>query len=91
MVKNIERPETLPHSIDAEKNVLAGIILEPDQLPALGLKPSDFYHPWHRDIFKCMVALQRASLPLTWVRMHQELLAIQARPGRRCTYHLLFV
>ena len=80
MVKNIERPETLPHSIDAEKNVLAGIIIEPDQLPALGLKPSDFYHPWHRDIFKCMLALQRAGLPLTWVRMHQELLS-QAGQG----------
>ena len=80
MVKNIERPETLPHSIDAERNVLAGIIIEPDQLPALRLKPSDFYHPWHRDIFKCMVALQRASLPLTWVRMHQELLG-QAGQG----------
>ena len=80
MVKNIERPDiTLPHSIDAEQNVLSGIIIEPDQLPALRLKPSDFYHPWHRDIFKCMLALQRASLPLTWVRMHQELLG---QPGQ---------
>ena len=79
MAKDVERPETLPHSIDAERNVLSGILLEPDQLPALRLKPSDFYHPWHRDIFKCMVALQRASLPLTWVRMHQELLG---QPGQ---------
>ena len=81
MAKNIERQEiTLPHSTDAEQNVLSGILLEPDQLPALGLKPSDFYHAWNRDVFKCMVALQRASLPLTWVRMHQELLG-QAGQG----------
>ena len=81
MAKNIERQEiTLPHSTDAEQNVLSGILLEPDQLPALGLKPSDFYHAWNRDVFKCMLALQRAGLPLTWVRMHQELLS-QAGQG----------
>ena len=81
MGKNIERQEiTQPHDNDAEQNVLSGILLEPDQLPSLGLKPSDFFDAWHRDIFKAMLSLQRAGLPLTWVRMHQELLS-QAGQG----------
>ena len=81
MGKDIERQElTLPHDNDAEQNVLSGILLEPDRLPTLGLKPSDFFDAWNRDVFKCMLALQRAGLPLTWVRMHQELLS-QAGQG----------
>ena len=55
MGKDIERQEiTLPHDSDAERNVLSGMLLEPDQLPALGLTPSDFFDAWHRDIFKAM-------------------------------------
>ena len=81
MGKDVEQQETpLPHDNDAEQNVLSGILLEPDRLPTLGLKTSDFFDAWNRDVFKCMLALQRAGLPLTWVRMHQELLS-QAGQG----------
>ena len=61
----------LPHDLDAEMATLSGILLDPDQLDQLDLKPGYFYDARNRDIFRAMSGLRKAGTPLTWVRMHE--------------------
>ena len=44
----------LPHSIDAEKTVLASLVMEPDKLSlAMNyIKPESFYVPQHQELFR---------------------------------------
>lgn len=48
---------TLPHSYDAEKAVLKGVLDNPDVRYALELDPGDFYDPRNREMWRVMVAL----------------------------------
>ena len=61
----------LPHDLDAEMATLSGILLDPDKLDQLDLKPGYFYDARSRDIFRAMSGLRKAGTPLTWVRMHE--------------------
>ena len=76
MGKTEHQEITLPYDMDAEQATLAGILHDPDQLESLRLKPGDFHHAMHKDIFRAMQSLQRQALPLTWVRMHQEVCSL---------------
>lgn len=76
MGKTEHQEITLPYDMDAEQATLAGILHDPDQLESLRLKPGDFHHAMHKDIFRAMQSLQRQDLPLTWVRMHQEVCSL---------------
>jgi replicative DNA helicase len=55
-----------PQDLDAEKAVLSSILLDNTALNAVypELKPEDFYHPAHRQLFSSMIALFDESQPI---------------------------
>ena len=61
MGKTEHQEITLPYDMDAEQATLAGILHDPDQLESLRLKPGDFHHAMHKDIFRAMQSLQRQA------------------------------
>ena len=82
MVKDVERPETLPHSPEAEEATLAALLLDPTQLDTLGLTPADFFSVWNREIFRSMLALSRDNKPVTWVHMYESLIGQPGHPNK---------
>ena len=58
---------SMPQNIDAERAVLAAMILSPDvleELLTLDLDPEDFYRPTHQKIFRAIVDLYTRSIPI---------------------------
>ena len=55
-----------PQDLDAEKSVLSSILLDNGCLNEVypELKPEDFYHPAHRQLFSSMIALHDESQPI---------------------------
>jgi len=55
-----------PHDLEAEKAVLSALLLDNAAIHAVytELKPDDFYHPVHRQIFSSMLALMQDSQPV---------------------------
>ena len=82
MVKDVERPETLPHSLEAEEAVLAALLLDPTQLDTLGLEARDFYSAWNREIFRAMLALSRDGRPITWIHMYEAIIGQAGHPNK---------
>ncbi len=64
-----------PHSVEAERNTLGALLLDPDKLAdvASELKPADFHDPLHRAIYKAMLSLQERHTPVDFVTLHDEL------------------
>src|ERR1700730_11874127 len=64
-----------PHSLEAERSVLGGMLLDRESLPqALELlKPSDFYKEGHRKIFDSMLALFERDEPADLLTISEEL------------------
>ncbi len=54
-----EAARVLPHSLEAEKSVLGGMLIAPEgvELACETLRPEDFYLPAHQDIFSAMLQL----------------------------------
>ncbi len=64
----------LPHSIDAEKSVLGGILLRNDALNQLAtLEEDDFYDPRHRAVFAAMRSLELRTHPIDTVTLEEAL------------------
>jgi replicative DNA helicase len=63
MIDSLPQQKALPHSEESERAVLAGVMLDPRQLPVLAgrLKPGDFYFERHRLLFQAMLELQDAE------------------------------
>ncbi len=77
LMRNAKQP---PHSLDAERGVLSGLLLDTDaydQVTMEGLRAEDFYKPAHATIFKCMQHLHEASDPINTVTVVDELLRMQ--------------
>jgi replicative DNA helicase len=57
---------TLPHALDAEKAVLSALLHDNRSIHSVlsEVKPSDFYHPAHQQLFQAMIALQDANEPV---------------------------
>jgi len=55
-----------PHDLDAEKAVLSSVLLDDQVLNAVypELKPEDFYHPAHAQVFTAMIALSDGTQPV---------------------------
>ena len=55
-----------PHSVEAERAVLAGLILRPSAMGQIApmLHPEDFYLPAHATIYKAFLELYRKSAPI---------------------------
>jgi replicative DNA helicase len=53
------RSKTLPHNIEAEAAVLGSMLIDDLAVPRAieKLKPDSFYHPPHKQIFRCLVTL----------------------------------
>ncbi|MEK6791894.1 MAG: replicative DNA helicase [Deltaproteobacteria bacterium] len=66
-----------PHSIEAEKAVLGGILLEQDAisrvLEFLSPDGSDFYHPAHARIFRAMSGLSERAIPVDMITLSDAL------------------
>jgi len=60
MIETIQPPQSLPHSEESERAVLAGILLEPSQVQIVSgrLEPEDFHSEVHRILFRSMLQLQ---------------------------------
>jgi len=65
----------LPHSIDAERSVLGGVLLDADILADIEgrLEPGDFYRPSHGTIFKAMTELAGERQPIDLVTLTEFL------------------
>src|SRR5687768_702866 len=64
-----------PHSRDAERSILGGVLRDPDTLNTLQmmLKPENFYlHP-HQLIFQALVDLYAENQPIDLVMLHEKL------------------
>ncbi len=71
----LESSQSLPHSEESERAVLAAILLDADRHLATTtsrLKPEDYYLERHRLLFGAMLALQEAESPI-------DLRTVQAR------------
>lgn len=64
-----------PHSEEAERAVLAAILLDPDQIPALAglVDAEDFFLPKNVRVFEASVAVHRKGQPLDWRTLAAEL------------------
>ncbi len=66
------RPRALPHSSEAERAVLAAVLLRPELLDDLDLETGAFYLERHQRIFACYRELASQRLPI-------DLRTVQAR------------
>lgn len=64
-----------PHSIEAERSVLGGLMLDEDAWDAVAgiVTPEDFYLNHHRIIFRCMGDLTEKNKPLDIVTISESL------------------
>lgn len=65
-----------PHSDDAERSVLGAVMLNRDALNAVletGLQPDHFYSLANSEIFKAIIQLEKASVPVDLVTVTEEL------------------
>lgn len=64
-----------PHSIEAERSVLGGLMLDDNAWDAVSTRVStdDFYRSDHRIIFRCMMALVEQNKPLDIITISESL------------------
>lgn len=57
---------TLPHDIEVEKAVLSALLRDNRAIHSVlnEVKPEDFYHPAHQQLYQSMIALQDGNLPV---------------------------
>ncbi len=65
----------VPHNIEAEKSVLAALMLNADAAEELllRLKPENFYRPAHRLIFDAAIHLNERSIPIDQISLADAL------------------
>lgn len=61
----LDRP--FPQAIDAERALLGGLLQEPNRLQQLDLKPTDFYHSHHGNLYRLLVSMLDAGKPIDLV------------------------
>ncbi len=66
---------TLPHSLDAERSVLGGVLLDAEILADIEgqLDPADFYRPSHGTIFLAMTQLLADRMPIDLLTLTEHL------------------
>jgi len=64
--ESIGRGRVPPQDLEAERAVLSAILLDDQVVHAVytEVKPDDFYHPAHRELYAAMVALKDAGEPV---------------------------
>ncbi len=78
MLETISQPKSLPFSEEAERAVLAAVLLDPQQLALVAgrLRADDFYPERHQNIYRAMLDLQAAGADI-------DLRTVQARLEQR--------
>ncbi len=68
-------PPTLPHSLEAERSVLGGVLLDNEVLADVGgsLQERDFYRKAHSRIWKAMLDLYSENKPVDLVTVTEKL------------------
>ncbi|OQB24958.1 MAG: Replicative DNA helicase [Firmicutes bacterium ADurb.Bin182] len=71
----MQKPKAAPHSVEAEKSVLGSILISDEamELAAESLQPSDFYAPWHQDIFNAAKSLKARGITVDTVTLTDAL------------------
>ncbi len=66
---------TLPHSIEAERSILGGVLVHPPALAEVASKcqPRDMYHPAHQAILEAMVELEADSKPVDALTVAEQM------------------
>lgn len=67
---------TPPHNLEAEMNVLGGILLDNralDSVYEVGLQPDDFYSDAHQKIFQAILDIVRRSQPADAITLRNQL------------------
>src|SRR6185295_18761736 len=64
MLDTLSPPKALPQSEESERAVLAGVMLDPAQLPTISgrLRPEDFYGDRHQILYRVMLELQEEQV-----------------------------
>ena len=64
-----------PHSIEAERSVLGGLLLDDTAWDAIAgiVTPDDFYRGDHRTIFRCMESLSEQNKPIDVITISEAL------------------
>lgn len=64
----------IPHSIEAEQNVLGALLVSPSALPKVAdwLTPEDFHHPYHSDLYRVILALAERDAPVDAVTVGEH-------------------
>lgn len=64
-------PKVPPQNTDAEKNIIGGVLIDPESLLKVAdkLTERDFYDPRHRAIFSAVMALYKANQPIDIVTL----------------------
>ena len=72
---DLARIKMQPHSVEAERSVLGGLLLSADAWDSLAelVDPSDFYRPNHRLIFREIAKLSEASEPVDVITVADKL------------------
>lgn len=70
-----EQSQAMPHSLEAEKAVLGGLMLDNQRFDAVAelLGDKDFFRESHRQIFTVMAILAEAGQPLDVITLSEEL------------------
>lgn len=68
-------PRVLPQDVDAERSVLASILIDSDAIVKIAeiLKPESFYHPGHQHIYAAMEILYEKRQPIDAVTLTNQL------------------
>jgi len=66
-----------PHSLEAERSVLGGVLIKPTALAEVRatLDIDDFFLPAHREVYDAMVAVEKRAVPVDVVLVADELRA----------------
>ncbi|NIA02124.1 MAG: replicative DNA helicase, partial [Nitrospirae bacterium] len=64
-----------PHSLEAEKSTLGSLFVDKDAIVKVSdfLKPEDFYHDAHRNIYESILALYDKRTPIDLVTLTNAL------------------
>lgn len=65
----------IPHSIEAEQNVLGALLVAADTLPRVAdwLIAEDFHHPYHADVYRVIGALAERDAPVDVVTVGEHI------------------
>ena len=73
----MEEGRALPQSLEAERAVLGGLMLDPERVLSIAerLTQEDFYRPAHGRLFKMMIEMAERGEPVELVAVIERLVA----------------